>query len=141
MTEMPLVPSAVELEKARRVIASAEYLAQGGYFDDAVSRAYYAVFHAGCALLASIGRTVRSHDGLRATIGEHFVRPGKLDGKFARVLARTAADRNDADYNSAARFSEEDATSAIRDARAFLAEVEKLLDAPSLPSCATHHIA
>ena len=131
MTETPLLPASIELEKARRLAASAEYLARGGFFDDAVSRAYYAVFHAGCALLATIGRTVRSHDGLRATIGEHFIRPGALDGRFARVLARTAADRNDADYNSVASFTEADASSAISDARAFLAEVERLVRTPT----------
>jgi uncharacterized protein (UPF0332 family) len=129
VTEVPLLPLEIELGKARRLLEAAEHLARGGFHEDAVSRAYYAVFHAGCALLASIGRTVRTHDGLRATIGEHFVRTGRLDPRFARVLTRSAADRNDADYNSTAVFLAEDAEEAIRGAREFVGAVEGLVAA------------
>jgi len=118
------------MAKANRVLAAAEHLAGGGFHEDAVSRAYYAVFHAGCALLGSIGRTVRTHDGMRAAISQHFIRAGKIDSRFGRVLARTAADRNDADYNSAATFRPEDAAEAIASAKEFLAIVDALLATP-----------
>ena len=127
MTETPLLPAPLELAKARRLVEAAEHLQKGGFYEDAVSRAYYAIFHAGCALLASIGRTVGTHEGLRAAIGEHFVRPGKLVPHMARILARTAADRNDADYNSATTFAEEDAKTSIEEAREFLAAIEALV--------------
>src|SRR3989442_1696731 len=82
--------------RARGALAAAETLAGAGHHADAVSRAYYAMFHAACALLASIGRTSRTHDGLRALVAEHFVRPGLLDPRLARLLAHAAADRGDA---------------------------------------------
>ncbi len=126
MTETPLSPPDVELAKARRLLAAAEHLARGGFHEDAVSRTYCAVFHAASALLATIGRTVRTHDGLRAAIGEHFIRPGRLEARFGRVLARAAADRNDADYNSAAVFGAEDAVEAIANATSFLAACESI---------------
>lgn len=128
MNEAPLSSAEIELAKSRRLLEAAAYLRDGGFFEDAVSRAYYAVFHAGCALLASIGRTVRTHDGLRAAIGEHFIRPGKLAPRFARVLARVAADRNDADYNSVTTFATEDAEETLESARAFVSAVEALLE-------------
>jgi len=81
VTEVPLGTSDAELARARRLLAASAHLRAGGFHDDAVSRAYYAVFHAACALLASIGRTVRTHDGLRAAIAQHFVKPGLLDAK------------------------------------------------------------
>jgi uncharacterized protein (UPF0332 family) len=109
------------------MLAAAEHLARGGFHEDAVSRAYYAVFHAACALLASIGRTVRTHDGLRAAVAEHFVRPGRLPARFGRLLARAAADRNDADYNSAATFGADDSAEAIEGAREALAAAEAAL--------------
>lgn len=127
MTELPTLSAVAELAKARRFLAAAQHLANGGFFEDAVSRAYYAVFHGGCALLATIGRTIRTHDGLRAVIGDHFVRPGLLDTRYARLLARAAADRNDADYNAAACFTAEDAQEAVERTTAFLAEVERLV--------------
>ena len=120
MTEVPLSSPAAELRRARQLLEVAELLLTSGYFEDSVSRSYYATFHAACALLASIGRTVRTHEGLRAVIGEHFVRPGALDGKFARFLTRIAADRNDADYSAVPSFTKADAATTLDEARAFV---------------------
>ncbi len=130
MSEGPASAVVYELERARQALGAAELLHKGGYYADAVSRAYYAVFHAASALLASIGRLVRTHDGLRSAIGEHFVRPGRLPPRFGRLLARTAADRNDADYNTSSTFTAEDAQSTISDAREFVAMVEAIVASP-----------
>ncbi len=129
MTETPLSSAHLERAKAHRVLAAAEHLAAGGFHEDAVSRAYYAMFHACGALLASIGRTVHTHDALRAALDEHFVEPGVLDMRFARVLRRAAVDRNDADYVSASVFRAEDADEALAGARELLAAVEHALGA------------
>ena len=127
MTPPPTSTVELELEKSASALASAELCRTGGFHDAAVSRAYYAVFHAATALLASIGRSVKTHDGLRAAVAEHFVRPGVLPPKFGRLLARSAADRNDADYNAAASFASEDAQEAIDGARELLEAVRMLL--------------
>ena len=94
---------------------------------DAVSRAYYAVFHAACALLASIGRDARSPDGVRALVAEHFIRPGLLSVAQGRALSRMAGDRNDADYNVAAVFEGPDVAEDIDIAASFVDEVTQLL--------------
>lgn len=129
MTEVPLGTSDAELARARQLLAAAWHLHRGQFFEDAVSRAYYAVFHAACALLASIGRTVRTHDGLRAAIALHFVKPGHLDAKYSRLLARTAADCNDADYAAITTFRAEDAEQSVQQAEEFVAEVARYLAA------------
>ena len=45
-------------------------------FESAANRIYYAVFHAVSALLISAGLSVKSHRGVMALFGEHFVRTG-----------------------------------------------------------------
>ena len=119
----------LEMERARASLEAAELLTAAGLYADAVSRAYYAMFHAASALVATIGRTARTHDGLRALIAEHFIRPGTLDPALGRALARTGGDRNDADYNVASVLSAEDAATDIELARQFLAAVEPLVRA------------
>jgi uncharacterized protein (UPF0332 family) len=131
MTETPSGPADLELEKAARALASARVCAEAGIYDAAVSRAYYAVFHAASALLASIGRSVRTHDGLRSAIGEHFIRPGTIPPRFGRLLARIAADRNDADYNAAATFTAEDAQETIAAAAELLETAAQRVRAPA----------
>ena len=126
----PQLPNvALELERARGSLSAARVLLATQHLPDAISRAYYAMFHASCALLASIGRDARSHDGVRALVAEHFIRPGLLSVSQGRALARMAGDRNDADYNVASVF---DATAVSQDiaiAESFLKEAEQILNA------------
>lgn len=61
------------LNKSEGKIAAARADLAAGRCDDAASRAYYAMLHAARALLAAKGLTVRSHSGLAAVFGEHFI--------------------------------------------------------------------
>ncbi len=128
MNDVALSPWEMELEKAKRMLLAAELLRSNGFFEDAVSRSYYAVFHAACAALAKIGRSARTHDGIRSAFGEHFIRTGALPQHLARVLSRTAADRNDADYNSSTVFSEKDARESQNGAQDFVDAVAHYLE-------------
>lgn len=123
-------PVAAEMALAVETLAAAEVLARAGLHRHAVGRAYYAIFHAACALLTSVGRPARTHDGVRALVNEHFVRTGKLTPEHARTLRQTAGDRNDADYDASATFTDADAREDLERARAFLGAVAAILDAP-----------
>lgn len=127
MTEVPLGSAAEEIALARETLQAARVLAGAALHRHAVGRAYYAVFHAACALLASIGRRARTHDGVRALVNEHFVKPGRLDADHARTLRQTASDRGDADYDASATFDESDSKTDIARAQAFIAAAERLL--------------
>lgn len=129
MTEVPTGTVSLELERAAAALLSANILLGAKQYPDAVSRAYYAMFHAACALLASIGRTARTHDGLRALISEHFIRPGILAQEHGRALSRMAGDRGDADYNVAAVFSDRDVREDVALAQAFLSAVKAITSA------------
>lgn len=130
MTEVPSGPAELELARADAALTSARLLTDAGQYADAVSRSYYAMFHAACALLASIGRTARTHDGLRALIAEHFIRPGVLAHEHGRALSRMAGDRGDADYNVAAVFSAQDAREDLAQAERFVAAARDILQPP-----------
>lgn len=130
MTETPSGEPERELQAAREALRAAEVLIAADLPTHAISRAYYATFHAASALLASINREARSHDGLRRLVAEHFVRPGLIEARFSRVLTRIAGDRNDADYNVSVPFSREDAEEDTLQAREFVEVVERLLTKP-----------
>jgi uncharacterized protein len=133
VTEVPSGSAQLELERAHAALISARVLLGAGQHADAISRAYYAMFHAACALLASIGRTARTHDGLRALIAEHFIRPGTLAHEHGRALSRMAGDRGEADYNVAAVFLEADVREDLVLAERFLKAVEGLALRPPEP--------
>jgi uncharacterized protein len=134
MTEVPLGSTAQEMGLALETLQAARVLAGAGLHRHAVGRAYYAVFHAACALLASIGRRARTHDGVRSLVNEHFVRPGSLAPEHARTLRQIAGDRADADYDASATFDHEDSGTDIAAAEAFVKAVEAILSKAPTPS-------
>jgi hypothetical protein len=116
-----------ELERARTCLAEATTLHHAGLPYGAASRAYFAVFHAAEALLFSVGLEARTHHGVAALVGEHFVKPGSLSSEMGRLLSRMQRDREDADYLAGAVFTETEAREMIAKAERFLAEIERLL--------------
>lgn len=123
----PIPDADHELELARETLRAARVLAGAGLHRHAVGRAYYAIFHAACALLGSVGLRARTHEGVRSLLNEHFVKPGRLDTEHARAFRQTAGDRTDADYDASATFDEEDSRRTIERAAAFVGAVTALL--------------
>jgi uncharacterized protein (UPF0332 family) len=116
-----------ELDHAARCVVQARALRALGHPDAVLSRAYYAVFHAARALLVSLGLEVKSHRAVLNQVSEHFVKTGRLEPELARLLARMQRDREDADYEMSAVFTDSMAEQAIGDAERFLAAVRTLL--------------
>jgi uncharacterized protein (UPF0332 family) len=117
------------LAKAEEKLGVVDRLLAQRDFEDAVSRAYYAAFYAAQALLLSEGLESRSHGGLVALIGLHFVKTGRLDKKFGRYLSNLMEDRQQSDYNVFSGMEKEDAEQSLSEAQAFVAEIRRQLAA------------
>jgi uncharacterized protein (UPF0332 family) len=115
------------LEKAEQKLGVVDRLLAQEDFEDAISRAYYAAYYAAQALLISEGLESRSHSGLLALIGLHFVKTGKLDKKFGRALSNLMEDRQQSDYNVFSGLEKEDAEQALKEAREFVTEIRRQL--------------
>lgn len=114
-----------EIDAARERLEAAELLYNDGKLVDAVNRAYYAVFHAGKALLHSIGRDVKTHAGLITEIGFHLVEKGMIPKRYGTILRRLFESRETSDYVIGAVFIENEVKSMLKDAEAFIEMVEK----------------
>ena len=66
------------LELAFIRLAAARSLIQNDFHDDAVSRAYYAMYYAAKAALLTLGIDLKRHSSTVALFTEHFVRTGLL---------------------------------------------------------------
>ena len=115
------------LAKAEEKLGVVDRLLAQNDFEDAVSRAYYAAFYAAQALLLSEGLETRSHGGLVALVGLHFVKTGKLDKKFGRYLSNLMEDRQQSDYNLFSGMEKQDAEQSLEEASAFVAEIRRQL--------------
>ncbi|MGE0490157.1 MAG: HEPN domain-containing protein [Vulcanimicrobiota bacterium] len=110
---------ALEQERWQAALRSAELLASHGEYADSVSRAYYAMLHAARAVLLLDGLETKTHLGVSQLFNLHFVREGRVPPDVARLLTRLQAEREAADYDRAAVFTEKAATEALQWANAF----------------------
>ncbi|MBI5491243.1 MAG: HEPN domain-containing protein [Deltaproteobacteria bacterium] len=118
---------AADVARGQESLESAELLLAAQKHADAVARAYYAIHHFARALLLTRDVEVRSHQGLRAQLGLHFVRTGRLDARFAKLLVQVQRFREVADYESTFTFTHEHAEEEVRAAREFVAAARSLL--------------
>jgi uncharacterized protein (UPF0332 family) len=114
-------------QKAEKKLEVAERLRKFGDVEDAVSRAYYAVFHATQALLLTEGHRAESHKGLVTLFSLLFVKTGKFDRKYGKYLVNLKDDRETGDYEALSYIDEETADNSLREAKEFLQKSKKYL--------------
>lgn len=113
------------LDKAEEKLDVARRLLAQGDVEDAISRAYYAAFHAAQGLLLTEGLSSRSHGGLVALFGLHFVKTGRIEKKYGRFLSNLMEDRQQSDYSLFSGLERSDAENAVAEAEAFVAEIRR----------------
>lgn len=116
-----------EWKKAGETLKAAEVLLQQRFPSDAVTRAYYAAFHAATALLLTEGLEASSHQALGRLFSLHFVKSGKLDARYSRILSMAQKYREEADYTSEYVFTETDAIECISEVKELMAAAHAFL--------------
>jgi uncharacterized protein (UPF0332 family) len=104
----------VECARGNESFASAEILLGANKRADAVSRAYYAVFHYARALLLIVGVEPRTHGGLDRLLHRELVRTGVFDADTAKLFSRLQKFRQDADCTSEFVFTHSGAAEVRR---------------------------
>ncbi|WP_447979714.1 HEPN domain-containing protein [Candidatus Nitrospira bockiana] len=117
------------LSKAQHKLRVARDLANNREWDDAVSRAYYAAFHAAQAALLAEGQKADTHKGLVTLFGLLFIKSGRLEKKWGKFLANLKDDREAGDYEALSYLDEDTARRAVSEAEGFVAEVSRYLSA------------
>lgn len=116
-----------ELRRAKKALLAAKILLEKELFEDCVSRAYYAVFHAAKAALALSKIEVDSHDGVRSMFGSHLVKTGKIEKEFAKILTAEHEDREIGDYEIDIEIEEERARKRVNEAKEFIRRIKQYL--------------
>lgn len=111
------------IKNAEERLSAAEYLLKGGYYNDAVSRAYYSMFYAARALLSTREIYPKGHKGVILKFGLEFVREDFIEKVYGRALSHAKDRREAADYDIEKKISEEEAESIVEDAKRFLERI------------------
>lgn len=104
-----------------------------GAVRDALSRAYYAAFHAARALVLLQGLEPKTHGGLSRLFNEHVIRTGQLEPRFNLVLSRLQSYRQSSDYAYDFAVGADDAALEIEAAAELVDRARKIVAAAEQP--------
>ncbi len=100
---------------------------EDGDFATAVNRAYYAVFYAANALLATQGLERSKHSGVIAAFRQQFVKTGLIEAEYSDFYGVLLEDRQRGDYDDWEVVDWEVAQRDLERAGRFVERVEEYL--------------
>ncbi|HOX39376.1 MAG TPA: HEPN domain-containing protein [Candidatus Brocadiia bacterium] len=106
--------------KAQNLLGACRTLMDAGYHADAVSRAYYCMFHAAKAVLVEDGIERSSHRAVISAFGLFFVKGGRFDRDMQESFWQAFNMRSDGDYAPCSAIQKEDAEQVAEAASNFL---------------------
>jgi uncharacterized protein (UPF0332 family) len=115
------------LELAKVKLSHAQQIFEIGLYDDAISRAYYAMFYAAKAALLSKGVDLRKHSASIAKFRELFVVTGLVDSEYLHFLGQAQSARERSDYAPFAPMTREGAKEILQAAETFTAKMREIL--------------
>ena len=124
MNQKSLLLGRKELARAGKSLRAAEMLLEHGLYEDAVSRAYYAVLHASKAALASLDIFPGTHQSVRRLFGLHLVKAQIVEREYATILTAEQEDRELSDYDITIAIGKERASQRVNDAQRFVSRIE-----------------
>jgi len=122
--------AAREWSRACRTVRSARKLLEEDA-ESAVSRAYYAAFHALTALFALRGASFSKHTALRAALHRDLIHSGEWPQELGRVYDSLMDMRDAADYQTEVEVSSDLAEQALAYAEQILVQVRQ--SCPTFP--------
>ena len=116
-----------EWDRALEAFRAAQLLTAHSGFDSAVSRAYYAAFHAVSALFALEGRAFTKHSAVATAVHRDLVKTGRWSADLGRDYSFCIDTRGVGDYGSDVRVDLKQAMDAVEAARRILLAVHDAL--------------
>ncbi len=93
------------IESAHKTFEASKILSDNGFWNSAVNRLYYSVFYAVNALLVLNEIQTKSHSATKSQFSLHFVKTGKFDKKYGRLLSELFDWRQKGDYENIFDFN------------------------------------
>ena len=88
------------IESAHKTFEAAKVLAENEFWNSVVNRLYYSIFYAVNALLVMNEIQTKSHSATKSQFSLHFVKTGKFDKKYGKLLSELFDWRQKGDYEN-----------------------------------------
>ena len=115
------------IETANKTFEAAKVLAENGFWNSAINRLYYSLFYMVNALLVKNEIIAQSHSGTKSQFTLHFIKTGKLDKKYGKLLAELYDWRQKGDYENLFEFDSETVLPLFDSVKEMIKIIEKEL--------------
>jgi len=112
------------LNQAEEELNASYVLFEKEFYREAISRAYYSMFHATQALLILKEIYPKSHKGVIQKFGEEFVKPGLLEKKMGYILSQAETMRLKADYDVGVKITKEECEEILDNCEFFIKKIK-----------------
>jgi uncharacterized protein (UPF0332 family) len=115
--------------QAEETLADAEIMLRNNLSPrSVVNRAYYSMFYAVLGLLTAKGIPIGTskHSGILTLFDREFIRQGKVEREYSRMIHEAFDDRLEGDYREMAVLTGAEASEHVHNARGFLEALKKV---------------
>lgn len=119
------------LRQAEETLAEAEKMVEENFSSRSiVNRAYYAMFYAVLALFLKTGVNIQTskHGGIISIFDREFIKTGKIDKRYSKILHDAFDDRQEGDYKEMAEIPFEKAAEYVKLAREFIGVIKDFVN-------------
>ena len=103
LPEQKIEISKARFDHAKECLQDAKLLLASESYRSAAKRAYYAIFHAMCAVLALDGVDMKHHSGIISEFRKRYIKTGAFDTSLSGIISELSSVRegNDSKHLSA----------------------------------------
>jgi uncharacterized protein (UPF0332 family) len=94
------------LHRAFETFDDAQLLAQHEKWNSTINRLYYAAFYAVSALVLLENQSTFTHNGVKTSFSEKFIKSGKIELEFGKLYSQLFTWRQKGDYDDLFDFDE-----------------------------------
>ena len=127
MDEPELEKPEIWFDLADGKLAAARDMQRLGHYRETTSAAYFAIFYAVKALLTTVGVEIHKHSGVGPKFSEYFVKTGKLEQRYARLIGEALRAREESDYQPRAVITQDRAAQLLAEAEEFVSRTKQLV--------------
>lgn len=115
------------LEQAKDTVAVVDLLINNERFPAAVNRIYYGIFYTLLALALRFDFETSKHLQLIGWFNKEFIRSGKIEKEFGRILRKAYENRTSGDYDAFIEFEQDDVVQLFEEMKNFINRIESYL--------------
>ena len=113
------------IESAHKTFDAAKILAENGFWNSVVNRLYYSLFYAVNALLVANEIQTKSHSSTKSQFSLYFVKTGKFDKKYGKLLSELFDWRQKGDYENIFDYNESSVQPLFKPVNEMIKLIEK----------------